>query len=150
VHTDRQLTLKPTDYRFVAVDASGLDPRDQPDLPPVITEDELRHLPAGVRAEVFEPLDAREVTWYPAHTTIRFWTWGDVECCLPAGATSATLRDTWTSAGGPQHDDHDHDDHDEDEDEHERHHRPPRPRGRLLRLAPGDLLVIEEVLGPQT
>ncbi|PAP76015.1 putative baseplate assembly protein [Rubrivirga marina] len=28
-----------------------------------------------------------------AHNAIRLYTWGDTECCLPAGATRATLRD---------------------------------------------------------
>ena len=30
-----------------------------------------------------------------AHNRIRFYTWGERECCLPRGTTSATLRDHW-------------------------------------------------------
>jgi hypothetical protein len=30
---------------------------------------------------------------YKAHNTMCFYTWGDQECCLPRGATSATLSD---------------------------------------------------------
>jgi hypothetical protein len=34
------------------------------------------------------------VTLFPEHNQIDFYTWGDRECCLPAGATSAWLRGT--------------------------------------------------------
>jgi len=51
---------------------------------------------------------------------IRFHTWGDTECCLPAGATRATLR----YDAGTVHDD--------------------------ARLASGDVLIFEEVVSPTT
>jgi len=38
---------------------------------------------------VFEPL--YEVTLFVAHNELFFYDWGDEECCLPAGATRATL-----------------------------------------------------------
>src|SRR6202000_2839475 len=31
---------------------------------------------------------------YVEHNSISFYTWGDADCCLPAGATSATLKGT--------------------------------------------------------
>jgi hypothetical protein len=37
--------------------------------------------------ETMEPLDGL----YVAHNRLSFYTWGDRECCLPMGATSATL-----------------------------------------------------------
>jgi hypothetical protein len=40
-------------------------------------------------ATVFETM--HEVTLRAAHNAIRFHTWSDEECCLPAGATAATL-----------------------------------------------------------
>jgi hypothetical protein len=40
-------------------------------------------------AEVFETM--HEATLYADHNRIRFYTWGDRECCLPKGATGATL-----------------------------------------------------------
>jgi predicted phage baseplate assembly protein len=107
-------------YRFVALDASGLPPRERPVLAPVISDEQLRALPPAVTRELFEPLGHRAGSadrhLYPAHNSICFWTWGNEDCCLPTGATSATLRDP----------------------------------GRALRLRPGDLLVIEEVIGPRT
>jgi len=38
---------------------------------------------------VFEPL--ADATLFVAHNAILFYDWGDEECCLPAGATRATL-----------------------------------------------------------
>jgi hypothetical protein len=54
---------------------------------------DLAHVPPS-RYEVFEPLDSdAELTFHQAHNRIRCYTWGDAECCLPRGATSATLVD---------------------------------------------------------
>jgi len=230
-----RLTLEAGRYRFAALDVSRLDPRDRPDLGTVLADDELARLPAGATCEVFEPLGHRGVTLHPEHNEIRFWAWGDEECCLPVGATAATLRDTWTDEGGPGgegpaepgdhepgdhhgdhhgggHGEHDHDghgdhergghghgDHGQGDDhgggpdhddgghdgpgDHERHgdhergghehgdHGPgddhdgrpdhddgghgdhgdhPSRGRRALRLVPGDILIIEEVVGPAT
>ena len=54
---------------------------------------------------------------------ITFYTWGDENCCLPAGATTAIL----TGPNGTAH-----------------------PGGILPSLAPGTILVFEEKLGPGT
>ena len=70
--------------------------------------------------QVFEPVVPCDVVIYPAHSTMYFWTWGDGQCCLPTGATSATLIDAC----------------------------PPEARG--LHLAPGNVILIEEVRGPLT
>ena len=50
-----------------------------------------RSLPAALSAgaEVFETM--HEATLYADHHEISFYTWGDRECCLPKGATGATL-----------------------------------------------------------
>jgi baseplate J-like protein len=62
---------------------------------------------------VFESL--HDLTPNGAHNSIRFYTWDDTECCLPEGATRATLYND-----------------------------------PALSLAVGDILVLEEVLGPDT
>lgn len=62
---------------------------------------------------VFETLHALELN--SAHNLMRFYTWDDSECCLPKGATRATLY-----------------------------------LNPLLSLKPGDALLFEEVLGPDT
>jgi predicted phage baseplate assembly protein len=84
-----------------------------------LTASETVTLPAGdfrfsAGSEIFEPLVTEDITLYQEHNTICLWTWGDRECCLPAGATSATLKDTG------------------------------------LHLAPGDLLIFEEIKGAVT
>ena len=64
------------------------------------------------RRQVFEPM--QDALLYPEHNQMNFYTWGDVDCCLPAGATEATLN------------------------------------GSYPNLQPGDVLIFQEVLGPQT
>lgn len=49
------------------------------------------------RPEFFETL--HEATFYEAHNKIDFYTWGERECCLAAGATRATLRDGTNATG---------------------------------------------------
>jgi len=83
--------------------------------------------------QVFEPVIRGDVVIYPAHSTMYFWTWGDGQCCLPAGATSATLIDAW-AADPPQASDG----------------AGAADRPRALHLAVGDVIVIEEIRGPLT
>jgi hypothetical protein len=63
----------------------------------VISEEALGDLniPTG-RYEVFEPLPrngAKRLQFYEEHNEISFYTWGNSECCLPSGSTSASLLD---------------------------------------------------------
>lgn len=44
----------------------------------------------GQRPEVFELL--HDLRLYAAHNEMKFYTWDALECCLPKGATRATLR----------------------------------------------------------
>ena len=46
---------------------------------------------SGLHPAVFEL--RHDVSLVRAHNTIRFYTWGDEACCLPKGATRATLQD---------------------------------------------------------
>ncbi|WP_411088590.1 putative baseplate assembly protein [Streptomyces sp. 061-3] len=124
VETVRELTLGPGTYRFAAVDVRSLGPRDRPAIGTVIDDRDLAVLDERGSVEVFEPVVADEpLALRPEHNTIRFWTWGDEVCSLPKGARSATLRDAWG------------------DDE---------CSVRSLELAPGDLLLIEEVLGARS
>ncbi|TDC24599.1 putative baseplate assembly protein [Streptomyces sp. 8K308] len=132
LETSRQLALPRGRFRFAAVDVSRLGPTERPDLGPVLVEEELAALTGRAGVEVFEPLTAGEVTLRPEHNAIPFWTWGDTECTLPKGATSATLRD-----GAPRHD-------------HGERKTDRRGQRRALRLRPGDVLILEEVIGPRT
>jgi len=58
---------------------------------PVLNRDDWENLAFENHLEVFELL--HDVTLYPAHSKIHFYTWEDDECCLPKGATRATLKD---------------------------------------------------------
>lgn len=111
---EEPVILQPGGYRFAAIEpgprhryATVIDDRDADELPD---------------AEFFEPLEPGPAELHPEHNVIRFWTWGDDDCVLRRGATSATLRDEWA------------------DEEHTR---------RALCLSPGDLLVFEEVRDPR-
>lgn len=67
-------------------------------------------LAAGV--QVFQPM--HDALLYAEHNQINFYTWGETQCCLPAGAVETTLQ------------------------------------GALPNLQTGDVLIFQEVLGPQT
>jgi hypothetical protein len=81
-----------------------------PDKLTVGSNNEEAALLAGV--QVFEPMF--DAVLHPEHNQISFYTWGDTNCCLPKGATEATL------AGG------------------------------FPNLHPGDVLIFQEMKGPQT
>lgn len=62
--------------------------------------------------------------FYEAHNQLYFYTWQQAECCLPRGATSVTLLDAW-------------------QDEK-------RTKRVLRHLRPGDVLILEERIGPKS
>ena len=80
--------------------ADSLPPLTLPAGTRLLTRKKTRRLPnrvvppedfeqAAVDVQVFETMDALELR--SAHNVIDFHTWGDDECCLPKGATRATL-----------------------------------------------------------
>ncbi|MFI1869774.1 putative baseplate assembly protein [Streptomyces jumonjinensis] len=122
VETARPLTLAAGSFRFAAIDVRTPLERDTPEAGTVVDDRDLALLGEHGSVEVFEPVVSDEpLVLRPGQNTVRFWTWGEEVCALPRGAVSATLRDEWT-----------------DEE----------CSARLLELAPGDLLLIEEVRGP--
>jgi hypothetical protein len=62
-----------------------------PGFAPLLDEETYEEMVAEHRPQVFELL--HDLTLFHVHNRIRFYTWGDDACCLPAGATRATLRD---------------------------------------------------------
>jgi hypothetical protein len=119
-----------------------------PDLPSfnghTVRHADLERVPAEAY-EVFEPLvdDAQaEVRFRAAHSRILFYTWGDNECCLPRGATRATLLDEAPlpapTEGTPV------------PPVKEGSAAPPVKPGRVLDLKERDVLIFEEMLGPTT
>ena len=79
-------------------------------IPPEFEDKALAQKP-----EAFETM--HEARLFPPHNDIRFYTWGSEECCLPKGATRATLLDS---------------------------------SEKRLRLRPGDVLILEERVGPES
>jgi hypothetical protein len=83
------------------------------DTPKVLAIDSPAYRKAlDARPQIFEPL--HDLPLFAEHNEFRFYTWGARECCLPKGATRATLR------------------------------------GSFPELQPGFMLILTEVLGPQT
>ncbi|SMG01545.1 putative baseplate assembly protein [Burkholderia singularis] len=118
----RDVSLDLSDIAFCTAFAGSPDAS----VTPALRASQLAGAPPG-SVEWFEPLwpdRSQTVELRAAHSEIAFYTWGDGACCLPAGATRATLADRWLPADGA-------------------------PR-RALNLRPGDVLIFEEVLGPRT
>lgn len=87
---------------------------------------------AGVppsRFSWFEPVGDAPLVFREAHNEISLYSWGARDCCLPKGATRATLLDRWIAG--------------EDEGEGQ-------GSGRALHLSAGDYLLLEEVKGART
>ena len=83
-----QCVLDPTGLFFGTAYAGG-------PAPGILQPTDFAKALAG-NLTVFEPLLAdttQTITLRKAHNEIRFYSWGDCACCLPASATSATLAD---------------------------------------------------------
>ncbi len=98
------VTLDPGETRFYTY-APGMPKNLAPGA-----GNEQAALDAGV--VVFEPMQSKNL--FPEHNVMQFYTWGDTNCCLPQGATEATLL------------------------------------GSYPNLQAGDVIIFEDVLGPQT
>jgi hypothetical protein len=123
-------------------------------------------------ALIFEAMDFQgsgEVSLVAAHSEIHFYTWGDAECCLPAGSIRATLRDEPDDSKNVAIEDGTEDskcnpDADNQYPADKSTTSNPSPAGtthkdikastrasaRSLQLKIGDVLILEEILGPRT
>jgi hypothetical protein len=115
-------------------------------LPIVAEQPALDAIPRELY-EVFEPVAEHDVNLYRAHNRIRFYTWGARECCLPQGATHATLYDGTPQADPPDNPVEVHKAGAQYEQRPELAHEQPT---RALHLKRGDVLIFEEALGPKT
>jgi hypothetical protein len=145
VNVSQKVTgLNPAQMHFVAGDqglAAG----------PVLSSKDLARVPLGSYL-VFDPVTPDLINLDPAQNQIRFYTWGDQQCCLLRGATSATLLDGVAAppaavqvppqekgaarrkkvAGPP---------------EYANPPKAPAQQKPSLLLKPGDVLLLKEVLG---
>lgn len=130
----------------------------------VLTKDDLKQI-AGSEYEVFEPLikdNQENIQLWQAHNEIEIYTWGDSECCLPKGTTSATLKDVYIPIVVPDNTQEPRGEAGAEEAEKEKQSKKSegnksktqsvadsQPQ-RKLRLKPGDFLLFEEVMDPKT
>jgi hypothetical protein len=141
VDTDTDLAgdkaLKPQNLFFITSvrDVAGIDRT-------ILNANELRNVPKNAY-EIFEAIGDRPIELLAARSRIRFYTWGERECCLPRGATSATLID------GPDTPPVDA----VKGEQKQQKTSPGSPSASIpgkLNLRPGDVLIFEEVLGPRS
>jgi hypothetical protein len=138
VETDSDFTLDPSDASFITgIDDSQLAGKI------ILKWEDLRNVPASAY-EVFEamPLESGpQIQFYAGHSKIQFYTWGEKECCLERGSTSATLIDEWpkeeSTSPSPE------------QTNIQAAHSQSADK-RKLHLQPGNVLIFEEVLGPIT
>lgn len=100
---------------------------------------------------------SRMIELYQSHNQISFYTWDDAECCLPRGTTSATLIGRLAGVPLPEISKPEIEKpvgkkrHKKGEPEEEE---PPveetPPDAPTLYLRPGDILIFEEILGPNS
>ncbi|MFF0148733.1 putative phage baseplate assembly protein [Amycolatopsis sulphurea] len=87
LEADEQAELPKGAFRFASLPDGVLL-----DEGPALQESDLDR--TGMpRYEMFEPVHTEPLPLRPAHNRISLWTWGDRECRLSKGATSATLAD---------------------------------------------------------
>jgi hypothetical protein len=125
--------LKPHDIYFIT------SIRDVADLDRVLlSADELRPVPPHLY-EVYEAVHSSPIELYADHGEIEFYTWGERECCLPRGSTSATLMDAIETPPIERR-----------QDQKAQYQAQTNEPQRRLHLKAGDVLIFEEVRGPQT
>ncbi len=113
VTTTGDLRVEPGGVEFITPAAKN--------LPVELTRDAVASVNAGA-FQVFEAM--APVDLHLGHDALSIYTWGDRECCLRRGATTATLVDAWIGEGSE--------------------------RTRRLKLKAGDFVIFEEVVGPKT
>jgi hypothetical protein len=137
---EKKLPLKPQDFYLITRYPNA------PSNGTVLTADQLRTVPVR-QYEIFEPITTNSIDLYGAHNQIHFYTWGNRQCCLPKGATTATLLDEWQPPAEitpPKSNPKQEDGCDDDNPA------PPHPPERKLKLKKGDILIFEEVKGATT
>lgn len=138
VGTDSVVTLKPSEIYFITkLEHISL----------VVKDEDLRKLPSG-GYEIFEPMAVVDIALYPGLHEIHFYSWGDQECCLPRGARSATLIGRWVKEPPPT--EPPVCEMGKQASASDKAIRAETPGNPEPHLKPGDVLILEEVIGPET
>jgi hypothetical protein len=154
IETDSDLTLPAGDYYFTT-DLNEVLPNSAS----VLNADDLNQIPSGAY-EIFEPMNRQDIQLYRDHSEIYFYTWGDKECCLPRGTTSATLvgelvtdiptqEEPCETPDKPNHEDP-IDDLPQQIKSTSVAIASTAATAPRLHLKPGDVLIFVEVVGPET
>ncbi|WP_200907064.1 putative baseplate assembly protein [Desulfatitalea tepidiphila] len=154
IETDSDFSLSADTFYFITRPAQA--PQT---LGPVVSSEELRPI-AGHLYELFEALRPRALQLYRDHSRISFYSWGDAECCLPKGATRATLlgqlvrhQQPPAEAYGPPAGGDPAPDAPPDVPVTAAHHVERAPSAMTapqLHLKAGDILIFQEMMGPRT
>ena len=100
-----------------------------------------------------EIIRSDEIYLYAAHSEIHFYTWGNRECCLPRGTTTATLKDggdQTTRSSGPAAKNPQMTGRAQSAKAPAAPSQPSTENTGPLHLQVGDVLIFEEILGPKT
>lgn len=150
IATDSDLPLEADTFYFITRPAQSPQP-----LGSVISAQDLAAI-ADHFYEVFEPLRPKRLALYRDHSRMGFYTWGDTECCLPKGATRATLLGELGNDDKPQaapcSPNGDPNFRNDEATETEPPGDPAASSMEIphLHLKPGDILIFQEVMGPRT
>jgi len=145
VEVDSDLpSVKPDDIYFI----TRLDEITQGVL---ISRQDLQQFPAS-RYEVFESIANEDIRLYKDHNRITFYTWGDQQCCIPRGSTTATLVGEWVppDISGQDPECTPAKDAEKPEIIATKNAVASIEASAKLHLKPGDVLLFEEVIGPET
>lgn len=150
LESDSDLGLAAGTFYFIT------QPADSPQLlGGVISHEPLAQIP-GHLYEVFESLRPQSLQLYRDHSRISFYTWGDTECCLPKGATRATLAGELAVEKKPSTIPCSADERPDPQAHSAAEAAPAQQRSAAamaiprLHLKPGDILIFQEMMGPQT
>ncbi len=166
VETSDDVSLDPQDTYFITGHNDALAVSST-----ILTNTTVQQLPP-TDYEVFEPLlidPQQTIQLYEDHNEIPFYTWDEQECCLPRGATTATLRDAFVPVPSPGAETAQQQKPSEDVPpstgqsstrKGKKQQEPLKASSdatgqatnpeRKLHLKVGDVLIFEEVLGPKT
>ncbi|MFL6215076.1 MAG: putative baseplate assembly protein [Blastocatellia bacterium] len=119
-----------------------------------ISEDRFNELNISPAAyEVFEPLirnGDQAVMLYAANSRMRFYTWGDTECCLPKGARRATLKGRLLTDAPPSRGPGKEAAYPQASEQRNKQAEQSTDSHPVLYLRAGDVLIFEEVKGAKT
>ncbi len=146
IETDSDVSLNPQDVCFI----TGLNNAFQT-VGGVLSEEDLAQLSSHAY-EIFEPMGPETIELYHSHSILHFYTWGDRQCCLPKGASRATLigRLPEEDPGKPGPDKPQDPDQADDSQQASAAAAKAETSAPLLHLKPGDVLIFQEIIGPQT